>query len=115
MTSKLHNAGFSFIDNKAQNYLVKDSEVYRTDLGLIQSHASIFTKSLDIGLFLASLVDFNKKKYKIIENLFLEGYKSQSNNRNIPLLSIIIRNIASLGLASNHFNMLANLMTKSEI
>ena len=59
-------------------------------------------------MFLSSLIDLDGEKYKRIEKTFLEGLKSESNER-IPYLSIIIRNISSLGISSNHYNLIANL------
>ncbi len=109
ITHKMHNNGLSFIDNKAQNYLVRNSKVIRTDIGLIQKSISDFARSLDIGIFLASLLDLDREKYKIIEKSFLEGYRSGSIHR-IPSLSIIIRNIAAIGLALNHGNLAKNLL-----
>jgi len=111
ITAKLHNAGFCFIDNKAQNYLVKRSELLRTDIGFIQKQGSIFAKSLDIGLFLSSLIDLDPEKYRLIEKAFLDGYRSESGNK-IPYLSIIIRNISSLGISLNHHNLITNLYSK---
>jgi Kae1-associated kinase Bud32 len=114
ITGRLHNAGLCFIDNKAQNYLVKNSSIFRTDLGLIQKATSTFAKSLDIGLFLGSLIDLEQEKYNKIEEMFLLGYQSESKGK-IPKLSIIIRNIASLGLSSNHHNLIINLLRKTNI
>jgi tRNA A-37 threonylcarbamoyl transferase component Bud32 len=111
ITGKLHNAGFCFIDNKAQNYLVKRTDLVRTDIGFMQKQNSIFAKSLDIGLFLSSLIDLDVEKYKIIEKTFLEGLKSESRNK-IPYLSIIVRNISSLGISNNHYNLIMNLYSK---
>ena len=111
ITGRLHNAGFCFIDNKAQNYLVNRSDLVRTDLGFIQKQNSIFAKSLDIGIFLSSLIDFDAEKYKKIQETFLEGFKSESGNK-IPYLSIIVRNISSLGVTSNHYNLIMNLYAK---
>ena len=116
ITRILHDSGACFIDNKAQNYLVRNSEIYRTDLGLIQNKATEFMKSLDIGIFLASLLDLESTKYKKIEEEFLEGYTRKiKSSRSIPYLSIIIRNIASLVLAANHKNLAKNLLSKSDI
>jgi tRNA A-37 threonylcarbamoyl transferase component Bud32 len=108
ITGKLHNAGFCFIDNKAQNYLVKSSDLFRTDIGFIQKQNSVFAKSLDVGLFLSSLIDLDASKYKLIEKSFLDGFKSETGNE-IPYLSIIIRNIASLCISLNHHNLIMNL------
>jgi tRNA A-37 threonylcarbamoyl transferase component Bud32 len=114
ITRRLHNSGACFIDNKAQNYLVKDLEIIRTDLGLIQNHASEYTKSLDIGIFLASLLDLDNEKYKIIEKSFLDGYKSNPTDK-LPYLSVVVRNIAALVLVSDHSNLAKNLLKKSDI
>jgi tRNA A-37 threonylcarbamoyl transferase component Bud32 len=114
ITRSLHNSGSCFIDNKAQNYLVRDLEIIRTDLGLIQNHASEYTKSVDIGIFLASLLDLDNEKYKIIEKSFLDGYKTNPNDK-LPYLSVIVRNIAALVLVSNHSNLAKNLLKKSDI
>ena len=113
ITGRLHNAGFCFIDNKAQNYLIKRSDIIRTDLGLIQKRNSTYTKSLDIGLFLSSLIDLDRRKYSKIERTFLEGYKLESKDK-LPYLSIIIRNISSIGLTSNHYNLFMNLLNKMD-
>jgi Kae1-associated kinase Bud32 len=113
ITGRLHNAGLCFIDNKAQNYLIKRPDVIRTDLGLIQNQNSVYTKSLDIGIFLSSLMDLDREKYSKIEKTFLDGYKFESKNK-IPFLSFIIRNISSIGLTSNHYNLIMNLTRKME-
>lgn len=116
ITRKLHDAGYCFIDNKAQNYLIRNSQIYRTDLGLIQDHATEYMKSLDIGIFLASLLDLGEGKYQLIENFFLKGYRNEDRSKfGIPHLSVIIRNIASLVLSSNHNNLAKNLLSRSEI
>jgi tRNA A-37 threonylcarbamoyl transferase component Bud32 len=113
ITGKLHNAGFCFIDNKAQNYLVNRSELIRTDIGFIQKKKSLYSKSVDIGIFLSSLIDLDREKYKIIERIFLEGIKAESKY-NFPYLSTIVRNISALGLSSNHHNLITNLFLKKE-
>lgn len=116
ITRALHDKGACFIDNKAQNYLVRNSKIYRTDLGLIQYKATEFMKSLDIGIFLASLLDLEDKKYKKIETQFIAGYmRDIKSDQKIPFFSIIIRNIAALVLSANHNNLVMNLLAKSEI
>lgn len=114
ITRTLHNSGSCFIDNKAQNYLVKDLEIIRTDLGLIQNHVSEYTKSLDIGIFLASLLDLDNEKYKIVEKSFLDGYKNDPSDK-LPYLSVIVRNITALVLVSDHYNLAKNLLKKSDM
>lgn len=116
ITRKLHDSGYCFIDNKAQNYLIRNSEIYRTDLGLIQNQVTEYMKSLDIGIFLASLLDLGDGKYQQIEKLFLKGYRDEDSSKFVmPHLSVIIRNIASLVLSSNHNNLARNLISKSRI
>ena len=91
--------------------MLKDPNLVRTDIGFIQKQNSIFAKSLDIGIFLSSLIDLDGKKYKIIEKTFLDGFKSESGNK-IPYLSIVVRNISSLAISSNHYNLIMNLYGK---
>src|SRR5881397_4427793 len=75
ITGRLHKSGYSFIDNKSQNYLVTFSrKVLKTDLAYIQNKDSVFAKSMDIGSFLASVLAFDSKRYKAIEDAFYEGY-----------------------------------------
>lgn len=99
ITGRLHKSGYSFVDNKSQNYLVTYSrKVLRTDLAFIQRKDSIFTRSMDIGSFLGSLLAVDCKKYKEIEDDFYAGYYSEVK-KNIPYLSIILRNILGFGLS----------------
>ncbi len=109
ITKKLHNNGLCFVDNKAQNYLVRNLKIVRTDLGLIQKQKSEYARSLDIGIFLASLLDLEKEKYLVIEKFFLEGYR-YDNVHKIPSLSIVVRNMIAIVLASNHNNLAKNLL-----
>ena len=79
LTGRLHNAGYVFTDNKAQNYLVvSDNLLCRTDLGFLQKKNSVFSRSIDIGSFLASVIDFEMLRYRSIEKAFFEGYMSGS-------------------------------------
>ena len=72
LTGKLHKAGYVFIDNKSQNYLVApDNLIVRTDLGLMQKKDSTFSRSMDIGSFLASIIDFERFHYNMVEKAFL--------------------------------------------
>jgi len=112
MTGKFHKAGYVFADNKSQNYLVNyDKSLLRTDLGFIHKTNSIFAQSMDIASFLASVIDFEQSQYEIIEQGFRDGYISEVN-RDFPYLYIVLRNLLSLGFASNQSAMLQN-MTKS--
>ena len=108
LTGKLHKAGYVFIDNKSQNYLVtSDNLIVRTDLGFIQKKDSTFSRSMDIGSFLASIIDFERFNYDMIEKAFFDGYRSEMNE--LPYLSIILRNILSLGFTSNQYMMFRNI------
>jgi tRNA A-37 threonylcarbamoyl transferase component Bud32 len=106
-TGRLHRAGYTFTDNKAQNYLVKGESLLRTDLGFLQKSTSVYARSMDVGSFLASVMDL--ANYYYIERAFYEGYRSHTNG-NFPYLSIIIRNILSAGFASDTKIALRNMM-----
>ncbi|HET7148486.1 MAG TPA: hypothetical protein VFI73_08320 [Candidatus Nitrosopolaris sp.] len=109
ITGKLHKAGYVFTDNKSQNYLVNfDNCISRTDLGFIHKTNSVFAQSMDIASFLASVIDFEQSQYDIIENGFHDGYVSEVR-RNFPYLHILLRNILSLGFASDQSAMLHNM------
>jgi len=111
LTGKMHNAGYVFTDNKSQNYLVNiDNSILRTDLGFINKTNSIFAHSMDIASFLASVIDFEQPRYDTIEQGFREGYTSVVR-RNFPYLYLLLRNILSLGFASDQSAMFQN-MTK---
>jgi tRNA A-37 threonylcarbamoyl transferase component Bud32 len=113
LTGKLHKAGYVFIDNKSQNYLVKSHNlVVRTDLGFMQKKDSIFSRSMDIGSFLASVIDFESFQYGAIEKAFFDGYRSEMNQY-FPYLYIILRNMLSLGFASNQAAMFRNMFVIS--
>ncbi len=99
ITGRLHKSGYSFTDNKSQNFLVgSPSKVMRTDLAFIKKNDSVFAKSMDIGSFLGSLLCLDIGKYKVIENAFYEGYYSEAKT-SIPYLSIPLRNILGFGLS----------------
>lgn len=113
LTGRLHNAGYVFIDNKSQNYLVTfDNSLIRTDLAFIQRKNSVFSQSMDIGSFLASVIDLHKSYYTAIEDAFFDGYSSETKC-GFPYLSIILRNTLAIGLASNHVSMVKNMFINS--
>ena len=111
LTGKLHSAGYVFVDNKAENYLVKNNEVVRTDLGFLQGGTSIFSRSMDIASFLASVIDL--ELYSEVEEEFYRGYK-EVTGRGFPYLSIILRNILAPGLSSDAKVTLRNMMKNSD-
>jgi len=106
-TGKMHKAGYAFVDNKAQNYLVREGSVVRTDLGFVQESDSPYARSMDIGSFLASVMDLDK--YNEIQAAFYEGYSSESGMR-FSYLSIVIRNVLSIGLSSNNVTTFKNML-----
>jgi tRNA A-37 threonylcarbamoyl transferase component Bud32 len=113
ITGRLHKSGYSFIDNKCQNYLVTFSrKVLRTDLAFIQKKNSIFARSMDIGSFLGSLLGIDCKKYKEIEDAFYAGYYSEVKTT-MPYLSIILRNMLGFGLSLNS-NWIKNILQDSD-
>jgi hypothetical protein len=59
---------------------------------------------------LASVIDLEQYQYEIIEKGFHNGYISEVR-RNFPYLYIVLRNLLSLGFASNQSAMIQN-MTK---
>jgi tRNA A-37 threonylcarbamoyl transferase component Bud32 len=110
LTGKMHSAGCVFIDNKAENYLLDSQNlIIRTDLGFIQKNGSLFSRSMDIGSFLASVMDLRRPQYREIEEAFLNGYKSEIDD-DVPYLSLVLRNILSLGFSSNQPAMLQNML-----
>lgn len=112
ITGKLHKKGLVFVDNKCQNFLVtKERELIRIDLGFIQKSDSVFAQSMDIGSFLASILDLEPQIYRLLEKEFLIGYR-RTTNKKIPYLSIILRNILALGFGYSHTNMLKNMLNK---
>jgi tRNA A-37 threonylcarbamoyl transferase component Bud32 len=104
---RMHKAGYSFVDNKAQNYLIRGDSVVRTDLGFIQKSNSHYARSMDIGSFLASIMDLGR--YREVEKAFFEGYVSEFG-RKFSFLSIIIRNVLSLGFSSESKMTLRNMV-----
>ena len=110
LTGKMHSAGCVFTDNKAENYLLDSQNlIIRTDLGFIQKNGSLFSRSMDIGSFLASVMDLSRPQYREIEEAFLNGYKSEIDD-DVPYLSLVLRNILSLGFSSNQPAMLQNML-----
>ncbi len=110
MTGRLHKAGYVFVDNKIQNYLVRGQAVFRTDLGFIKKGSSLFSRSMDIGSFLASIMDL--ESYEKVERAFYDGYRSETSC-SFPYLSLIIRNILSVGFSSDGRTVLGNMLLDS--
>jgi tRNA A-37 threonylcarbamoyl transferase component Bud32 len=110
LTGKMHKAGYAFVDNKAQNYLVRGDSVLRTDLGFIQTSSSHYSRSMDIGSFLASVMDLGR--YREVEKEFYDGYVSECNRR-FSYVSIILRNVLSLGFSSDSKTTLRNMVFDS--
>lgn len=110
LTDRLHRAGYSFVDNKAQNYLVKGSSVLRTDIGFTRKSSSLYARSMDVGSFLASVMDL--ADFANIEMAFYNGYRSEYGHR-FSAISIIIRNVLSLGFSSNIKGTLTNMALDS--
>jgi tRNA A-37 threonylcarbamoyl transferase component Bud32 len=107
LTGRMHKAGYAFVDNKAQNYLVRDDSVVRTDLGFIEKNCSHYARSMDIGSFLASIMDLDR--YREIEKAFFDGYVSEFG-RKFSYISIVIRNVLSLGFSSESKVTLRNMV-----
>lgn len=112
LTGRLHKAGYAFVDNKAQNYLVRGDSVVRTDLGFIQKSTLHYARSMDIGSFLASIMDLGR--YREVEKAFYDGYVSESGCK-FSYISIIIRNILSLGFSSDSKTTLRNMVLDATV
>lgn len=110
LTGRLHNGGHVFTDNKAQNYLVREKTLLRTDLGFLQKSSSTFARSMDTGSFLASVIDL--AGYRDIEAAFYKGYRSETG-RNLPYLSLVIRNILAAGFSSDSRTAVRNMVLDS--
>ncbi len=114
ITGRLHNVGFVFTDNKSQNYLVDyDDGIVRTDLVFIQKNGSVYARSMDIGSFLASILNLEYSEYSKLEKSFLRGYQNTINSQNSIYLSIILRNILSIGLGDKKIRIIKNMLKKT--
>lgn len=110
LTGKFHRAGYAFVDNKAQNYLVRGDSLVRTDLGFIKKSSSSYSRSMDIGSFLASVMDIGR--YRQVEKAFYDGYLSETGS-GFTYLSLIIRNALSLGFSSDTKATFRNMLLNS--
>lgn len=110
LTGRLHRAGYAFVDNKAQNYLVRGDSLVRTDLGFIKKSSSSYSRSMDIGSFLASVMDIGR--YRKVEKAFYDGYLSEAGS-GFTYLSLIIRNALSLGFSSDTKATFRNMLLNS--
>lgn len=110
LTGRLHRAGYAFVDNKAQNYLVRGDSLVRTDLGFIKKSSSSYSRSMDIGSFLASVMDIGR--YRQVEKAFYDGYLSETGS-GFTYLSLIIRNALSLGFSSDTKETFRNMLLNS--
>ena len=110
ITGKLHQAGYTFVDNKSQNYLARGESVIRTDLGFMKKTNSHYSKSMDIGSFLASVMDLDR--YGEIAKSFHDGYRSEADSK-FSYLSIVIRNVLSTGFSSSSKTTLRNMLLDS--
>ncbi len=106
-TARMHKAGYVFIDNKAQNYLISGETLARTDLGFTRKSSSLYSRSMDVATFLASVMDLDN--YAEVERIFYDGYRSELG-RKLPYLSIIIRNLLSIGFSTSGRNTLRNMI-----
>ena len=97
ITGKAHQAGYTFVDNKAQNYLTRGESVIRTDLGFMKKANSHYSKSMDIGSFLASVMDLDR--YGEIAESFHDGYMSEAGSE-FSYLSINISKFLLAGFSS---------------
>jgi hypothetical protein len=79
-------------------------------LGFIKKTDSEFARSMDIGSFLASTMDL--RTYADIEAAFFKGYLSATGTK-FSALSIVLRNLLSLGFSSNSALTFQNMLLDS--
>jgi tRNA A-37 threonylcarbamoyl transferase component Bud32 len=110
LTARLHNAKLVFLDNKAENYLINDQrQLVRTDLSFIMQDDSVFSRSMDIASFLASIMDLEGSEYRVIHETFINAYENETG-RSCPYLYIILRNILALVFSADRANTFMNLL-----
>jgi tRNA A-37 threonylcarbamoyl transferase component Bud32 len=110
ITARLHSARLVFLDNKAENYLINaQRQLVRTDLSFIMEHDSVFSRSMDIASFLASIMDLRRSEYQVLHDTFIKAYENETGAP-CPYLYIILRNILALGFSANRANTLMNLL-----
>lgn len=111
ITARLHSAKLVFLDNKAENYLINaQRQLVRTDLSFIMRDDSVFSRSMDIASFLASIMDLGRFEYRILHNTFIKAYENETGG-SCPYLYIILRNILALGFSANRANTFMNLLS----
>jgi tRNA A-37 threonylcarbamoyl transferase component Bud32 len=110
ITARLHSVRLVFLDNKAENYLINaQRQLVRTDLSFIMKDDSVFSRSMDIASFLASIMDLGRSKYVVLHDTFIKAYEKETG-RPCPYLYIILRNILALGFSANRANTFMNLL-----
>jgi tRNA A-37 threonylcarbamoyl transferase component Bud32 len=110
ITARLHGARLVFLDNKAENYLINTQrQLVRTDLSFIMKDDSVFSRSMDIASFLASIMDLGRSEYRVLHDTFIKAYEKETGGP-CPYLYIILRNVLALGFSANKTNTIANLV-----
>jgi tRNA A-37 threonylcarbamoyl transferase component Bud32 len=110
LTARLHKAGLVFLDNKSENYLVDGhNQLIRTDLGFIMKENSVFSRSMDIASFLASIMDLSNSDYRAIHGTFIKAYINETG-KSCPYLYLVLRNIIALVLTSSQINTFTNMV-----
>ena len=83
---KIHDCGFSFLDRRSENYIIKDCEVYNLDLEFF-TKATEFGKMCDTITYDSSILNLEPKKCETVIEAFHEGYsKNLTNNEIIYIL-----------------------------
>jgi tRNA A-37 threonylcarbamoyl transferase component Bud32 len=110
LTARLHNANLVFLDNKAENYLINtQGQLIRTDLSFIMRDDSVFSRSMDIASFLASIMDLGASEYRVVHDTFINAYENETG-RSSPYLYVILRNILALVFSANRAKTFINLL-----
>ncbi|MDI6798818.1 MAG: hypothetical protein QMD12_02360 [Candidatus Aenigmarchaeota archaeon] len=93
ITGFLHSKGYSFFDNRPQNYIFKDSKIFRVDLETFEVAPSLFERCLDVISFTES---FSGKIRNHVYNSFISGYETYSKYHPNNFLESLARKCLSL-------------------
>lgn len=79
-TGLVHSKGYSFVDNRPQNYILSGNSIYRIDLELFKDNGNNFDRFCDVVSFVKSFPNNG------VGQAFLRGYKKHSDYKRNPIL-----------------------------
>lgn len=83
---KIHDYGFSFLDCRSENCIIKDGEIYNLDLEFF-TEATEFGKMCDVITYDGSILSLEPEKCDAALKAFHEGYgKNLTNNEIVYIL-----------------------------